>query len=375
MNDSLAERLLAEIMDWNETRLTQERQDLQSLSSLKYDEYQQFYPGIRFMESLCLWLKQFPNMTERENAYDFVKKKLVFVSNSELNHIIRMAYPDIIEPYLVQKFSEYNAGTDRHRISSIVSSDKFKILKRRCVYLALSDGARMDILRRFAKLDHEQVFTTYLLSNEKIEDFAKKLGRYYKNKSMNTKPEDLHFKIAFLVDDFSASGTSFARKENGDYDGKIVRFIRHISGQKKAAEGKSGSPVLDISDLKVCVVLYVATSKALNQIRDLLKVIPDCKDLDCSVFAVHELDDSMKLHEGNLEKGFYEMLEKYYDDGIETESYKKGKMEKPFLGFDEGGWPLVLPHNCPNNSLPILWFGEKYQYHGLFPRVERFPSD
>ena len=54
MNDDLANTLLYAIMEWKPNELTEERLNLQRLSEYKYDEYQQYFPGGRFLENLCL---------------------------------------------------------------------------------------------------------------------------------------------------------------------------------------------------------------------------------------------------------------------------------------------------------------------------------
>jgi hypothetical protein len=51
MRDALAERLLANVMAWTPEDVARERPVLQALAALKYDEYQQFSPGMRFVES------------------------------------------------------------------------------------------------------------------------------------------------------------------------------------------------------------------------------------------------------------------------------------------------------------------------------------
>jgi hypothetical protein len=56
MRDALAERLLGSVMEWSNEDIARQRPILQALASLKYDEYQQFSPGMRFVESLALWL-------------------------------------------------------------------------------------------------------------------------------------------------------------------------------------------------------------------------------------------------------------------------------------------------------------------------------
>ena len=67
------------------------------------------------------------------------------------------------------------------------------------------------------------------------------------------------------------------------------------------------------------------------------------------------------------------MLEKpnyFIKESIMTKSYAVGKSEYPWLGFDECALPVVLSHNTPNNSLPIIW-QEAEMFHGLFPRISR----
>ncbi len=59
MRDELAEALLAKVMGWTDEEKALERPILQDLARYKYDEYQQYAPGRRFIESLALWLRQF----------------------------------------------------------------------------------------------------------------------------------------------------------------------------------------------------------------------------------------------------------------------------------------------------------------------------
>ena len=64
MRDLLAESLLAKVMGWSPHEVAGERVLLKILGDYKYDEYQQFSPGMRFVESLAQWLEQF-NLHER----------------------------------------------------------------------------------------------------------------------------------------------------------------------------------------------------------------------------------------------------------------------------------------------------------------------
>src|SRR5688572_22633980 len=95
MRDALAERLLAKVMNWSPADVARERPILQALALLKYDEYQQFSPGMRFVESLALWLEQF-EADERQIAYDFIRSRLVFLSEAEMAHFAAVMYPDFL---------------------------------------------------------------------------------------------------------------------------------------------------------------------------------------------------------------------------------------------------------------------------------------
>ena len=88
------------------------------------------------------------------------------------------------------------------------------------------------------------------------------------------------------------------------------------------------------------------------------------------VKVIHRLTNVSKITKEN-NKNFYEIMKKYYDPSIETPSYKKGKHDNPFLGFNECALLLVLYHNTPNNSVPILWFESTRKQRGLFPRINR----
>ena len=59
MNSNLASQLLSSVMGWDYVRLNAERPALEFMGSMKYDAYDRFMPGTRFMSSLVQWLNQF----------------------------------------------------------------------------------------------------------------------------------------------------------------------------------------------------------------------------------------------------------------------------------------------------------------------------
>lgn len=335
MKDYLAKRLLAKVTDWDPTELTEERLALQLLSEYKYDEYQQFSPGMRFIESLSLWLNQFDNDKNQKNlAYNLIKKHLIFVSTSELHHLIKMTYTDYIKPYLIKHVAD-ELDIPNFLIKKITNEQKFKILVRECLFLGLSDGARTDLLRRFSGLKHEQVYPTYLITKEKSGELLEELNEEITiNKFGNEK-----FKIVFLIDDFSASGISYIREEDpGEFHGKIQKFLKQL--EEKEDEHNFVRNLFDMENLKICIILYIATKKAKKKIELELTEFAKSEKINFQVIVIQEIDDSVTLNNEKLGE-LAPVLEEKFDPKILTKHYKKGKIDRPYLGFDECGLPIV----------------------------------
>ena len=53
------------------------------------------------------------------------------------------------------------------------------------------------------------------------------------------------------------------------------------------------------------------------------------------------------------------------------EHFAVGGGRCPYLGFADCSLPLVLYHNTPNNTLPVLWYSWEETVYPLFPRVTR----
>jgi hypothetical protein len=93
------------------------------------------------------------------------------------------------------------------------------------------------------------------------------------------------------------------------------------------------------------------------------------------IHVVQPLDDSLSK-EITDDPVLMKVLEKpqYFQQDLKNDrAYNVGSMSNPFLGFDECALPVVLSHNTPNNSLPILWqdTDDDKEFKGLFPRISR----
>lgn len=386
MNSNLASQLLSNVMGWDYAGLNSERPELEFMGSMKYDAYDHFMPGTRFMSSLVQWLSQFDE-EDRATVLDFVKKKLVFISSTQMNYLVDLLYDLKIRPILLQKSTEYT-GKPSYRLCNKEVQKQFEIEKRSSLVVGLSDGAHTDILRRSAGFSNEQVLTNYYPDEKKLKDMLENLKKDKKLVGI----EKPYFRSIFLIDDFTASGKSFVRYDDKEkrFKGKLSKIIDQLCAnniersEDELAKGKKEelhlSYLLDPNqqEIHIDILFCMATHKAKENI---------CKSLDdflaksgynkvrYHIHVVQPLDES--LSDGITgDPDLMKVLEKpqyFHQELKEDKAYNVGSTDYPYLGFDECALPVVLSHNTPNNSLPILWqdADDDKQFKGLFPRISR----
>lgn len=255
MKDALAEKLLAHILDWTPEDIARERPILQAMAAFKYDGYEQFSPGMRFVESLARWLSQF-DAADRQVAYKFVMTRLVYCSPEEMTHLVETAYADHIRPLLLQKVAE-EQSLNPHHVGAIADTEAFRIRQRQCLFLGLSDGARIDEFRRANRdLDHEQIWQTHELSTPRVKELIEKLsGQVRKIRNAENEDDEYRFRTVVLLDDFSASGSSYYMpRADQTIGGKVAKFYNALMNETDDLAALVAS-----DDFDVFVLLYVAT--------------------------------------------------------------------------------------------------------------------
>lgn len=365
MKDALAEKLLAHVMQWGPEQVARERPYLQAMAAYKYDEYQQFSPGMRFVESLARWLSQFRSATERQVAFEFVKSRLLFVSAAEMNHLAETAYPDCVRPILLRRAADAIPAS-RFHVGRIAASPEFRRVQRQCLFLGLSDGARIDVFRRANReLSTEQIVLTHELAATRVGDLLEALAKDLGGAAEETVGGP-RFRTIVLIDDFSASGTSYYAlkpKADGTLSGKIAKFRRRLLHASDPLAG-----LVDTSDLHVIVLLYVATEHAQRYLTDRSREV--WGDVACGVEVVQLVPEHVRLTP-DKEDPLAGIIRDYYDPSVFDEHLEKGGTKDARYGYAAGGLPLVLHHNTPNNSIALLWSYEGRAVCGLFPRVQR----
>jgi hypothetical protein len=341
---------------------------LVKIANLKYDEYQQFAPGTRFIESLIKWLDQFEKPEEKKVAYSFIINHLIFISNEQISHLVNITFSDKVNPILIKKTAS-RLDISQYHVRKIVCSKEYKEIVRRSLFIGVSDGAKIDLFRRSnSAISNEQVFPSYYISVEKAGDMIKELNREYKGK----------FSTIFLLDDFTASGKSYFRMENGQPAGKIHKFL--ISLFNNDANNLFRILIDSNEKLNIHIIFYLATHEALYAIEEaftsFLMTQPNKENITFSIDAIQIIEKNIS-DDVKAQTDFINLIssQKYFDNSIVDVHYKKGNHKKPYLGFNECALPLILNHNSPNNSLPILWFPEDSICVGLFPRITRHKDE
>lgn len=366
MRYELAELLLKRTMKhWDNLRLSDEIKDIQIISEIKYDDYQQYTQGVRYIESLALWMRQFDTKEEKDCIYDFIKNQLVYISEEEMRQIVMYSYEISMKRYIMEKtqcFCNDNGITDVDERKKV-----YKYFRRRSLFLGLSDGAHIDFFRRYnAELSNEQVFVHYDLSKEKADDMRKEFREEpiasYMEKYNEARTSD--FDTFFLIDDFTGSGKSYIRKDNRGWHGKIKAFYDRLV-----------SLGFNANEASIHLVLYIATEKSVYNIREQVDSFTTEKGYKkitidpIQIVKPIEWEDNCELDA---------ILKKNYDDNSSLgkasyydKHFRVGEGSVPYHGFGDCSLPLILYHNTPNNSLPVLWYSWEDEVNALFLRITR----
>lgn len=366
MKSELAELLLKEVMrEWKYDKLSDEIKDIQVISEIKYDGYQQYTHGMRYIESLALWLRQFDDC-DKEVAYDFIKQKLIYISEEEMLQLVELAFPIHIKRYLINKTKEIC------KENSICTRDERKKVYnyycRKSLFLGLSDGAHLDYFRRHNSfLSNEQVFVHYEFSTSKAEDMIKELQKDISRPMFignNLEMREEGFNSFILIDDFSASGRSYIRVDKAQqWHGKIPKFYTLLEDNEYNRE-----------NIDIHLILYIATDKAYQYIKEQTDKYFANKNVGFTIDIVQKIEPVEIKHNDKidklLERNYSSMLNQKYESFVD-EHFEIGGGTYPYWGFADCALMLVIYHNTPNNSFPVLWYSWKEKVNALFPRITR----
>ncbi|PWJ23282.1 hypothetical protein ATK17_3775 [Branchiibius hedensis] len=350
MNPDLGLRVLSSVMDWDDDKAHDQFQRLRLMATLKYDGYRDFEAGVRFTESLASWLQQFDS-DQREAAYEFIMTRLVYIGPSEMEKLVGQFYANFVHPELLTAVAK-QMDTPRHTLlANEEARERIGRLRRRTLFLGLSDGARVDYIRHqnVGLITNEQVVGSTQLDRAKWEDLLDELRG-------DLKDDDATFRAVYLIDDFAATGTSFFRLADGKAKGKLSKFATSVQEAQDVLEAR-----IFEDDYQVFIHHYVGTAKARKELADRLDAGKGAlakAGLPPNISTTYGLwlPESLPLDADNPADGaFLALANEYYDDSITSRHTAVGGTADMKLGYGGCALPLILDHNTPNNSMPLLW--------------------
>jgi len=341
MKAILAKRLVADLMRWDDERATQEFAWLELMVDYKFDHYQGYGAGHRFYIHLVQWISSFKAVPDRECAYALLRSRLVYISQREMHHLVNLSWSKIV--------GEMRAAIARrmqiplYRVMQVTEARRqFEVMKTRTLYVGVSDGARIDVFRRFNEgaISNEQVVPMAEISETKQKSLCKKLqDRLTELRS----DEPATFEWVCLIDDFTGSGTSSIRLEAAGWDGKVDKFVKDNALQQKHLFIADGAHIQ--------VHHYLASAWAAEQVTELLRQYQAHQGKFTFVPSFsHRLPPDIKI-DAAAEPALEALLKSRYDPSVETTHTGKDI----WLGYKQCGLPLMLDHNAPNNSVATLW--------------------
>ena len=352
MNQDLGLRVLGRIMNWPDDRARQEFEWLRMMARLKYDGYRDFQAGMRFVESLATWLQQFAQH-ERETAYAFVRYTLVYVGPSEIQRLVEQFYPRTVQDRLFHMVAN-EIGIEPYRVLASTNAQRMsERLRRQILFMGLSDGARIDTIRRTNSgvLSNEQFVQGTQIDTEKWKDLLDHLRE-------DLKDPEARFRLIYLIDDFAGTGTSFLRFDDKKrkWKGKLLRF----KDAMESANAALGDDKLFEDNWQLGVHHYVVSSAADGEIKKRLDETADtfgegwARVTGTSFGMVLPPDLPINTVSGHHDD-FIKLTQVYYDPIIRTKHTDIGGVTHLGLGYGGCALPLVLEHNTPNNALALLW--------------------
>jgi hypothetical protein len=344
--------VLAEVMGWDDRQADVEFRWLVLMSRLKYDGYQDFLAGVRFLESLAAWLQQFQTADERRVAYAFVRECLIYIGPAEMLRLVELFFPQVVQKELIERVAAQVHVPPFMVWSNEGAAKQYDVAVRRTLFIGLSEGARLDLFRRAnaGVVQNDQVVLATYVDRERwdklLDDLREEIG-----------DPQATFGPVYLIDDFVGSGTTFIRKEKDKWKGKLAAF-RDSLGDKL---GSHFDP-----DVAICVHHYIASEQAERalierQARALEELGPTKWFANVRFSFGMVLPANIRVDQSCKPeaKAFADLARKYFDP--DDPYFKKNKhlgaggTEDVALGFAGCALPLVLEHNTPNNSVALIW--------------------
>ena len=287
-------------------------------------------PGLNFLDRLAGWLSNVDGKEHQKTLYNLVSK-IFFVGEEEFNALYRVAFLEIVVPWLITKESlcfsnkDYKEGVYRHLSETWFCpiSDSLRISAFYHVNNIAGRDYRPD-WRCLSKFSNE----------DKLKNFIEQSG----------------IKRIVLLEDFVGSGGQAST---------IVGFIRKLDLKVEVLI----VPLLICPKGDDALRLSVKKDKYIEY-RPVV-VIPKSE-----IFTVEEIDG-----ENDYIREVREINAKHSEKiGVDFKVDNAERVKVGSFGYKNTGALVVMYSNCPNNTLALIHKDNSLEWKSLFPRSERLES-
>lgn len=276
----------------------------------------------------------------------YLARKIIFFTEGQIVELM-----EVISNKLKLKFLKDLMDEGKIRPYDIFGFSKYVgQIMNESLFTQLSSDANGDEFRR--------LFLPPAIGGKKCYiDFLELISSYIRNnEDKNIRGYISKKKYLIVLDDFSGSGTKFS--------GQIKEIIK-----SKYFETIIFCP-------------YIITNRSFKELKEIEKIATE-KNKHFKIFWGMRISDKYSLNSdsnywGEDREPLIRISEKYFDEYFnKRRSLKDEKTrENTPLGWKNGGYPLVIYNNCPNNSLPIIWcYDSDNEFKPLFLRIPKYGDD
>lgn len=150
-----------------------------------------------------------------------------------MQRLVEQFYPRTVRDRLVHTIATRRTMPKYRVLADATARAEVDKLRRKTLFMALSDGARIDTVRHanVGLLTNEQLVVSTQPDTDKWQDLLQKL------RDELAEP-DAKFALVYLIDDFMGTGTSLLRfnAEKKKWSGKLIRSRSRLHRRSKTSK-------------------------------------------------------------------------------------------------------------------------------------------
>ncbi len=330
-----------------------------TLSRYKFSTYMQFDPPVRFQIILENWINNFLSDKDKFTAFK-LSSRILFITQHELEYLQRYVYRKFISQYGWQ----INESLEEFLFVPLEEDVKVAEFFR----LNQISGREDKVGGSKSYLNCIDEFIQPIKEIEKIDNGIKQIKSC---EHLNNLDRD---NIIAIMEKAKIQYTAELEKKNKDYEQrKYLILLTDFSGSGATVKNDITRILTHYSFEFVFLFSYIICEDSLNKLLITSEQNANKINIIYGLLLTSKAkcfaEDSIILFDPDKSE-IRKLCDKYFFQLKEHPDVKQWQEDIKY-GFKENQLTLVLDHNCPNNTLPIMW-AENSNWKALFPRVPKY---